>query len=90
MNSNIMIPLSLFCEIVDFLEQLDISGFEPAYREEYGLIMWALDVKKQKLLLRDAYAKIIQENDPRESFEARMDYLREKRRLANMVADDPF
>ncbi len=80
-----MIPMSLFCEIADFLEQLDISGFDYPLKEDYGLIMWALDIKKQKLLLRDAYAKIIHENHPYESFEARMDYLREKRRLANMV-----
>ncbi len=85
MTGSIMIPLSLFCEIVDFLEQLDAASFDYPLKEDYGLIMWALDIKKQKLLLRDAYAKIIQENDPRETFKARMDYLREKRRLANMV-----
>ncbi len=85
MEGNVMIPLSLFCQISDLLEQIDISGFDYPLREEYGLVLWALYVKKQKLILRDAYAKIIREDHPNESFEARMEYLREKRRLADMV-----
>ena len=88
MDGNIMIPLSLFTQIVDLLEQIDCTSFDYSLRNEYGLVLWALNIKKQKLVLRDAYAKIIREDHPDETFEARLEYLREKRRLARIVKHD--
>ncbi len=48
MDGNIMIPLSLFTQIVDLLEQIDCTSFDYSLRNEYGLVLWALNIKKQK------------------------------------------
>ena len=83
MGKNVMIPLSLLNQIINLLEHWDISDYGYPLRDEYGSVLWALNIKKQKLELRDAYAKIIFANHPNEQHEARMSYLQQKRRLYN-------
>ena len=88
MDKNVMIPISLLEKIVEFLDSLEL----PEYHElrcDYCDILWALRVKKQKLELRDAYAKIISADNQDARDEARIHYLQEKRWLHNME-DDPF
>ena len=80
MGKNVLIPLSLFESIIDLLVCLE----PPEYHElryEYGDILWALRIKKQKIELRDSYAKIIAAGDQSERDEARIDYLRRKSML---------
>jgi len=80
MSQNVMIPLSLLDQIVELLEELDLPEYHPL-SYEYGNILWALKVKKQKLGLRDAYARIIAANNEDDKDEARMQYLLQKRFL---------
>jgi hypothetical protein len=89
MNQNVMIPLSLLDQIVELLQVFDLSKYDPAFRYDYNKILYALMVKKQKLDLRDAYAKIIQTNNPDDRFEARIRYLQQKKALADVI-DPPF
>ena len=86
MKQNVMIPLSLLDRIIELLDVLE----PPEYHEiryEYGDILWALKVKKQKIELRDAYAKIISADDTDLRDDARIEYLRQKRVLSDY---DPF
>jgi hypothetical protein len=88
MDKNVMIPLSLLNQIIDLLEELGISEYHPLSCD-YGNILWALSVKKHKLELRDAYAKILQAADQEERDEARISYLRKKRTFL-FDDDEPF
>ena len=87
MSQNVMLPLSLVDQMIEFLEELDLSEYHPL-RYDYGNILWALNVKKQKLGLRDAYAKIIAAADEDERDDARISYLQQKRSLQD--DDVPF
>jgi hypothetical protein len=85
-----MIPISLFDSIIEFLEDFNLSEYHEL-RCDYCDILWALQVKKQKIGLRDAYAKIISADDTWARDEARIEYLRQRTRLENMVeCDIPF
>ena len=85
MNKNIMIPMSLLESIIEFLDELDLSECHEL-RYEYCHILWALKVKKQKIELRDAYAKILSAADEDDRHDARMQYLQQKYLLQE---DDP-
>ena len=89
MGKNVMIPLSLLDAAIEFLEELDLSEYHEL-RYEYCQILWALTVKKQKLELRDAYAKIISTYDDDTRDEARMRYLEKKRFIEDLDEDIPF
>jgi len=75
-----MIPLSLLDQMIEFLEELDLSEYHPL-SYEYGNILWALKVKKQKLDLHDAYFKIISAIDQDDRDDARISYLQKKSSL---------
>jgi len=79
MGKNVTIPLSLLNQIIQLLDQWDLSEYGPAICQNYNNVFCALSRKKQRLALRDAYAKIIQTDDPDDRDEARIHYLREKR-----------
>ena len=89
MSQNVMIPLSLLDQIVDLLGYWNINDYDPSVRCDYNRILWALDIKKQKLELRDAYAKIIQADNQEDRDEARIRYLQKKRWLRD-VEEPPF
>ena len=84
MNQNVMIPLSLLEQTIEFLQELDLSECHEL-RWEYCEILWALNVKKQKLQLRDSYAKIISADNQDDRDDARIRYLQQKR----MLNDEP-
>jgi hypothetical protein len=89
MGKNVMIPLSLLDAVVELLEELN----PPEYHElryEYCKILWLLTVKKQKLELRDAYAKIISAYDEDARDEARIRYLAKKRFVDDLDEGIPF
>jgi len=75
MGKNVVIPLFLLDRIIELLDALEPSEYHEL-RYEYGEIRWALKVKKQKLKLRDAYAKIISADNSDVRNDARIEYLR--------------
>ncbi len=84
-----MIPLSLLDRIAALLSRLDTSDFGYETRYEYDDILWALQVKKQKIELREAYSKIILADDPEARDAARVEYLRQQRILYDYDSDEP-
>ena len=90
MGKNVMIPLFLLDRIIELLRDLK----PPEYHEscfDYYEVMWALEVKKQKLELRGPYAQLIllYSEELREAFRA--DVLRHNE-LSNSTVNDelPF
>ena len=80
MSQNVMIPLSLLDRIIELLQELDLSEHH-TLSLEYGEILWALRVKKQKIELHDAYFKILSAVEQDDRHDARMQYLQQKRQL---------
>ena len=89
MSQNVMIPLSLLDRMIELLNRLDIAEYGYPLRDELGSVLWALNIKKKKLELRDAYAKIIQAGCQDDRDEARILYLQQKMAL-NDAYDPPF
>jgi hypothetical protein len=89
MGKNVMIPLFLLDRIIELLVELDLSEYHEL-RYEYCEILWALRVKKQRLELRDSYAKIISADDQNSRDDARIRYLQQKRFLELSDDDPPF
>ena len=89
MSENVLIPLSLLDRLIDLLEYWNIREYDPCICDDYYDILAALQVKKQKLELRDAYAKIIQADNPDDQHDARMRYLQLKRWI-DQLGGAPF
>jgi hypothetical protein len=87
MSQNVLIPLFLLEQIIEFMQELDLSEYHPL-NYAYGNILWALTVKKQKLELRDAYAKIIQADNRDDRDDARIRYLQKRMSLERDIEDD--
>ena len=90
MCKNVMIPLFLLDQIIELLAHWDISEYCPSLRHDYETVVWALAVKKQKLKLKDAYAKIIQADNPQAKDEAYIHYLQEQSLLDEAQENIPF
>jgi hypothetical protein len=90
MNKNVMIPLSLLNQIIELLQHWDIPEYRPELRYDYESVVWALVVKKQKLKLRDAYAKILQADNQQAKDEAYFHYRQEKSLLDEAWENIPF
>lgn len=86
MNKNVMIPLSLLDRIIELLNDIDLCEYHEL-RYDYCAILWALKVKKQKLELRDSYAKIIS-TDARDT--TCIEYLQQRSELDDVDSDLPF
>jgi hypothetical protein len=90
MSKNVMIPLQLFLRVVDLLQYWDIPPNHDL-RFEYRDILWVLNVKIQKLELREAYSKMVAANNENQRHDARIEYLRLKNNLRDVdVPDFPF
>jgi hypothetical protein len=89
MGKNVMIPLSLLDCIIQFLIELDLSEYHEL-RYEYCEILWALRVKKQRIGLRDSYAKIISADNPDARDDARIRYMQQKQFLGLPAGEPPF
>ena len=81
MSENVMVPLSLLNRIIEFLQELSAIPKTHPLGYERDDILWALNEKKHKLELRDAYAKIIRAANQYDRDDARVEYLRQKRQL---------
>jgi hypothetical protein len=90
MGKNVMIPMFLLDQIIELLQHWDISDYCPELRYDYDNIVWALAVKKQKIKLRDAYAKLIQPDNPQAWDEAFTRYLQQKCLLEETEENIPF
>ena len=83
MGRNVLIPLALLTRIIELLEYWDVSVYDRVIRDDYNDIMYELDVKLQKIQLREAYTNIILANDEDARHSARIDYLRRKTQIAD-------
>ena len=84
MSQNIMLPVSLLDGIIELLGYWDVSKYDYSIRCDYGEVIWALKVKKQKLELRDAYAKIITAKNTDDRDNARIDYMRKRNKFGDV------
>jgi hypothetical protein len=85
MDKNITIPFSLFTRIIELLEFMDVPEYTSHYGQEYDSILYALLKKKQSIELRDAYSRIVYAKNDDDRFDARMQYLQQKR-----LMNEPF
>lgn len=79
MGKDVKIPLSLFSQMISLLECWNLDGYDPAILCDYDNVYTALLKKRRSLELRETYSKIISAKDEDTRFEARMQYLHEKR-----------
>jgi len=81
MSENVKIPLSLLDKTIDLLEWIDVNNFGSSFSALHDYVLSAFRIKKQKLDLRQSYAKIIFADNDDDRFDARMDYLQKKRNI---------
>ena len=81
MSENVKIPLPLLDKTIELLEWIDVNDFEPSFSVLHDYVLSAFRIKKQKLDLRQTYAKIIFADNEDDRFDARMDYLQKKRNI---------
>jgi hypothetical protein len=86
MSKNVMIPLSLMERTIELLGYLQPAAYNDL-RYEHCDILNELLIKKQKLELREAYAKIVTADNEEVRHHARIEYLRQKRFLKDMEQD---
>ena len=79
MIKNVKISESLFKKTINFLEQLRLGGIYVELQDEFNDIYGEFLKKEQSLELRKDYAKIVYAKDDDSRFDARMQYLRNKR-----------
>jgi len=88
MGKSVMIPIALVKRIIELLGYWDTSKCDRFIRDERCEILHALDVKLQKLDLRDAYSKIVAADSEDGRHDARISYLWQKTRISDLTADD--
>lgn len=89
MAKNVMIPLTLLDQLIELLGYWDVSQYDYYLRCYYHDVLDELVWKKQKLELRDAYAKIVGANSQEARDLARIRYLQQKR-LMELDDEPPF
>ena len=84
MTKNVLIPLALMERISQLLMYWDVSKYDRAIQDEHYCIMRELDVKMQKLQLRETYSKIVRAKDEDARFTARMEYLWQRNQIGKL------
>ena len=84
---SVLIPVSLVKQIIELLGYWDISKYDGAIRDDRWYVLQTLNVKLQKLELRDAYSKMVSAGDEVRRHDARMEYLWHKSRLDDLIND---
>jgi len=84
---SVLIPISLVKQIIELLGCWDLSNYDRAIRDDCWDVLQSLNVKMQKLELRDTYSKVLAASDEESRHDARMEYLWQKRRLDDLVND---
>jgi len=87
MDKSVLIPVSLVRRIIELLEYWDLSNYDRSVCDDYWDVLRDLNVKLQKLVVRDAYSKIISASNEDDRDDARINYLWQKSRLAD-ISDD--
>jgi hypothetical protein len=82
MSKNVLIPQRTLERIIEMMECPDFSRFP--YLLDYLDILRELKLKMQKIQLRETYSNIVRADNDNSSFEARMEYLVQKRQLGNV------
>jgi len=83
-STNVLIPRDLLARISQLLTYWDISKYDCAIQDEYYCAMRELDVKMQKLQLREAYSKIFRAKDEDARHSARRDYLWQRSQIGKL------
>ena len=83
---NVLIQHSLFLRIVDLLEYWNIPESHDL-RFEYCSVLSELYVKLRRLEIRDAYSKIIFAKDEDTRIDARIDYLRKRSSIGDILPE---
>ena len=78
MSKNVLIPLPLVYRIIELLGYWDLSNYDPVIQLEHFDILRFLDLKLQKLDLRNDYAKIISTDNKGDRDDARITYLQNR------------
>jgi len=78
-QKNIQIPLTLFKEIVEFLEYMNGFNLDILFTDMRDSILSQLRAKQDSMSLREIYADIIYAKDDDKRHDARMHYLQMKR-----------
>jgi len=86
-GTNVLIPIPLVKQVIDLLGYWDISKYDYSIRDDYWEILKSLNIKMQKLELRDAYAKMINAENEDRRHDARIEYLWLKNRLNDLMTD---
>jgi transposase InsO family protein len=79
MSKNVQIPLWLFHDTLNFLENLNSSSYGAVFREKHGAMMDAFRKKAHAIELRRSYSEIVFAEDEETRFDARMQYLLKRR-----------
>lgn len=79
MNGNVKIPLALLNQIIYLLDHINIHDYSDAIQYDYDNVLFALNKKKASLVLRHAYANIINAKGDDARHDARMHYLLQRR-----------
>jgi hypothetical protein len=83
-----MIPIPLLKRVIELLEYWDVSKYDRSIQSDYDDVLRALNVKVQKLDLRNAYARIISANNQDDRDDARINYLWRKSLLKDFDSDE--
>jgi hypothetical protein len=78
---NVKIPEQLLIQTIRFLEDLKMAGIYNDLRDDWQSLYDAFTKKQASLSLRNDYGKIICAKDDNARFDARMQYLQNKRNL---------
>ena len=92
MSKNVIISLSLLERTIVLLGDLMPKQLHDV-TYEHSIVLDLLSIKKEKVELREAYAKIISADNETDRDDARIDYLRKKRQLSELeraYCDIPF
>jgi hypothetical protein len=86
-GKNVLIPIPLVKQIIELFGYWDTSKYDRFIRDDCEEILQFLNVKLQKLELRDAYGKIVAAKNDDDRHDARIGYLCQKQRLKDLQTD---
>jgi len=78
-QKNIQIPLTLFKEIIEFVEYMDDAKLDILFADMCDSILTQLRAKQDSMALREIYSDIVFAKDEDKQHAARMHYLQMKR-----------
>jgi len=86
-SKSVLIPVPLVNQVIELLGYWDTSKYDRVIRDGRWTVLQALNVKMQRLELRDAYSKMLDADSEDSRHDARMEYLWHKSRLDDLIND---